>query len=217
MKVLIVCEESQAICKAFRELGIEAYSCDLQECSGDHPEWHFQMDCFDAIKLKKWDLMIAHPPCTYLSNAGIRWFNEEKYGDKAKERKRLRDESLEFVLKLYNSDIPHICIENPTGWINSHFRKPDQIIQPYYFGDTESKRTCLWLKNLPLLKYTNIVEPKIHGYFKDGAKKGKPFYWSDSLVGAKERGKTRSKTFPGIAKAIANQWSTFLKDKLKYE
>lgn len=120
--------------------------------------------------------MIAHPPCTYLSNAGIGWFNENKFGEKAKQRKILRIEAYDFFMKLYNADIKRICIENPTGWMNSHFRNPDQIIQPYYFGDSESKRTCLWLKNLPKLRHTNIVKPKIYGYYKNGKKKGEPIY-----------------------------------------
>jgi hypothetical protein len=221
-KVLIACEESQTVCKAFRALGHEAYSNDLQNCSGGHPEWHLNMDCFEAIYLKKWDLMIAHPPCAYLSNAGIGWFNEVKYGEKALERKRLRDEALIFVTRLYNSHIPRICIENPTGWLNSHFRKPDQIIQPYYFGDTESKRTCLWLKNLPPLYHNadcNLfdekvthVEPKIYGYYKKvGSKKfGQPIYGNNYLKFSDDRAKIRSKTFDGIAAAMANQWSKLL-------
>ena len=109
-------------------------------------------------------------------------------------------------MKLYNAPIEKICIENPTGWINSHFRKPDQIIQPYHFGDAESKRTCLWTKNLPLLKHTNVVEPKIYAYYKTGKKKGQPIYGNNYLQFSKDRGRTRSKTFPGIAKAIASQW-----------
>ena len=137
-KILIAYEESQAVTIAFRELGYEAYSCDILECSGGHPEWHLQQDIIPLFK-KKWNLMIAHPPCTYLSNAGIRWFNEDKYGDKARERKKLRLEAFDFVMKLANANIPKIVIENPVGWLNSHWRKPDQIIQPYQFGDEESK------------------------------------------------------------------------------
>lgn len=221
MLVLIACEESQAVCIEFRKLGHEAYSCDIQECSGGHPEWHIQGDCLEAIKSKKWDLMIAHPPCTYLSNAGIGWFNEEKYGDKARQRKQKREEGLDFFMKLWNCDIPRICIENPTGWANSHFRKPDQTIQPWQFGDTESKRTCLWLKNLPLLEHfkevdlfndkVTHVKPKIYAYYLKGKKKGKPIYGNSYLQLGEDRGKIRSKTYPGIAKAMAEQWSN-LKD-----
>lgn len=205
MKILIACEESQTVCKAFRKLGHEAYSCDILPCSGGHPEWHIQDDVLKHLD-DGWDLMIAHPPCTYLSNAGIGWFNEEKYGDKARSRKKDRLEAYNFVLALVNTPIPKICIENPTGWLNSHWRKPDQIIQPWQFGDEESKRTCLWLKNLPLLQHTKIVKPKIYGYYKRGKKKGMPIYGNSYLKFSEDRGKIRSKTFPGIAKAIAEQW-----------
>ena len=204
-KVLIACEESQVITIEMRKIGIEAYSCDILPCSGGHPEWHIKGDILKQLG-KGWDLMIAHPPCTYLSNAGIRWFNENKYGNKAKKRKKLRLEALDFVMKLANANIPQIVIENPVGWLNSHWRKPDQIIQPYQFGDKESKRTCLWIKNLPILKHTKIVTPKIYGYFKKGKKKGLPIYGTQYCKFSEDRSKIRSKTFIGIAKAIANQW-----------
>lgn len=143
MKVLIACEESQEVCKAFRKLGFEAYSCDLKECSGGHPEWHLQMDVFQAIKLYKWDLMIAHPPCTFLSISGNRWMNDSiHYPNRAKDRK----DAIEFFLALINQDIPHIAIENPIGIMSTQYRKPNQIIQPYMFGDKAQKPTCLWLK-----------------------------------------------------------------------
>ena len=208
-RVLIACEESQIITIAMRNKGIEAYSCDVIPCSGGHPEWHIQDDCMNHIN-DGWDLLIAHPPCTYLSNAGIRWFNEEKYGDKAKDRKQLRLEALDFVMKIANSNVPRIAIENPTGWLNSHWRKPDPVIQPWMFGDEESKRTCLWLKNLPNLAPTNIVKPKVYGYFKNGNKKGQPIYGNSYLQFSEDRAKIRSKTFPGIAKAIAEQWGKLL-------
>lgn len=127
MKVLIACEESQEVCKAFRELGFEAYSCDLKECSGGHPEWHLQMDVFQAIKLYKWDLMIAHPPCTFLSISGNRWMNDEIHYPN---RKRDRQEAIEFFLKIAEADIEHIAIENPIGVMSSVWKKPSQIIQP---------------------------------------------------------------------------------------
>lgn len=199
--VIIACEESQTITIAMRKAGIEAYSCDLLECSGGHPEWHIQDDILKVLN-HGWSMMIAHPPCTYLSSAGNGWFNEEKYGDKARHRKELRQQALDFFLLLYNSNIPKICIENPLGYINSHFRKPDQIIHPYYFGDPESKRTCLWLKNLPKLKITNLVEPNNYGIDK----RGKKITWSDHFGETKDRSKIRSKTFPGLAAAMANQW-----------
>jgi len=208
MKVLIACEESQRVCLEFRKLGHEAYSCDPFEFSGQHPEWHIFDDVLNHLN-DGWDMMIAFPPCTYLSNAGIRWFNEERYGERAKIRKLKRLEAFNFVLKLANAPIPKICIENPVGWLNSHWRKPDQIIQPYQFGEPDSKRTCLWLKNLPKLKPTEIVKPRIYGYYKKGKKKGEPIYFHDSkfLNTNKENlSVERSKTFPGIAKAMAEQW-----------
>lgn len=206
MKVLVACEESQTVTKAFRALGHEAYSCDVQECSGGHPEWHIMGDALDVAYNQPWDLMIAHPPCTYLTNAGIRWFDEEKYGDKARERKKLRLEAFDFFMSLMNAPIDKIACENPVGWVNSHYRKPDQIIHPYHFGDPESKRTCLWLKNLPTLEHTDVVEPTIHAYYKNGRNKGKPIYWCDYKRAGEERGKERSKTFQGIADAMADQW-----------
>ena len=206
MKVIIACEESQEVCKAFRKLGYEAYSCDTQPCSGGHPEWHIEDDVLKHLN-DGWDLMIAHPPCTYLSNAGIGWFNENKYGDKAKDRKILRREALAFVVKLYTAPIQRICIENPVGWLNSHFKKPNQIIQPYLFGDTESKRTCLWLKGLPRLQPTIRVKPKIYAHYKKGKKKGMPIYGTFYLKCSEDRGRIRSKTFQGIAQAMATQWT----------
>ena len=212
MRVLIACEESQVVCIEFRKLGHEAFSCDILPCSGKHPEWHIQDDVLKHLN-DGWDLMIAHPPCTYLSNAGIGWFNEEKYGDKARLRKKNRIESFNFVMALANANIEQICIENPTGWLNNHFRKPEQIIQPYMFGDKESKRTCLWLKNLPNLKSTKIVKPKIYGYYKKGKKKGMPIYGNSYLKFSEDRGRIRSRTFEGVAKAMANQWSNYILNK----
>lgn len=206
MKVLIACEESGTVRNAFRKKGHDAYSCDILP---NDSEYHIQDDVFNVL-YEKWDMMIAHPPCTYLSNAGIRWFNEEKYGDKAVKRKLQRLNAMEFVNKLYESGIPKICIENPVGYLNNHWKKPDQIIQPYFFGDTESKRTCLWLKNLEPLKHTNVVKPKVHAYFKSGAKKGMPIYFTDSHGRTEDRGRLRSKTFQGIANAMAKQWGNLI-------
>ena len=221
--ILIACEESQRICLEFRKLGFSAFSCDLESCSGEHPEYHIQGDCLPLLngyctfktmdgiehKLEKeWDLIIAHPPCTYLTNTGNRWFNEEKYGDKARERKKLREEAANFFFAFVNAKCEHIAIENPVGYMSSHYRKPDQIIHPYQFGDPTRKATCLWLKNLPLLKPTNIVEPKIIK-FANGKTDSEWHYLTINLP-PKERAKVRSKTFPGIASAIADQWSAVL-------
>jgi hypothetical protein len=208
MRVLVACEESQAVCTAFRELGHEAYSCDVIDCSGGHPEWHIKDDVLKHLN-DGWDLMIAHPPCTYLSNAGIRWFNEERYNEKAKLRKQLRDEALDFFMKFVNAPIPKICIENPRGWVNSHYRKPNQTIQPWMFGDKFNKPTCLWLSNLPLLVPTNIVdkgEMVTHLTKKGKYKTDSKWYYEAVSLPKEERARLRSKTFPGIAQAMAEQW-----------
>lgn len=149
MRVLVACEESQAVCIAFRERGHEAYSCDLQDCSGGHPEWHLKCDALEMLKLP-WDLIIAHPPCTDLSSSGARWFPE-----KQADGRQLR--SIEFFMKFTEADCPRIAIENPVGIMSTKYRKPDQIIQPWQFGHGETKATCLWLKGLPKLTPTNIV------------------------------------------------------------
>jgi hypothetical protein len=198
MRVLIACEESQAVCIAFRNKGHEAYSCDLQECTGGHPEWHIKDDVLKIIT-DKWDLMIGHPPCTYLSYAATAVWNKE-----GRLEKRL--EALAFFAKLWLAPIPKICLENPAGCASPTIAKFSQMIQPYYFGDTESKRTWLWLKGLPLLQPTDMVKPKIYAYYKTGKKKWKPIYGNDYLKFSDDRGIIRSKTFPGIAQAMANQW-----------
>lgn len=204
MRVLIACEESQAVCKAFRKRGHEAYSCDILPCSGGHPECHIQDDVLKHLN-DGWDLIIAHPPCTYLSLAGNRWFNEQRYGDKARERKRLRDEAVKFFMEFVNAPCAKIAIENPLGTISTLYRKPDQIIQPWQFGHKTRKPTCLWLKGLPPLAPTDIVEPEIIRY-KNG--KGTDTAWHiESLkLPPAERQKARSKTFAGIAEAMAEQW-----------
>jgi len=222
MKVLIACEESQRVCIAFRDLGHEAYSCDIIECSGGHPEWHIKGDCLailngnctfktqDGVEhsiSSKWDLIIGHPPCTYLTVTGNRWFNVEKYGEKALKRIEDRKEAAEFFMQIANADCDKIAIENPVGYMNSHFRKPDQIIQPYMFGDPFEKKTCLWLKGLPKLKPTNVVEPPARKEFASG--KTMPAWYADAWnLSKEERSKMRSKTFPGFAKAMAEQWSS---------
>ena len=208
MKVLIACEESQTVCKAFRECGHEAYSCDIQEPSGGHPEWHILGDALKAIEggkvttmdgqthdIGRWDLLIAHPPCTYLSNAGARFLYPKGVLNEGRLRKGLR--AKDFFLHFWWSDIPKIAVENPIP--SSVYCLPDytQIIQPYQFGHPFKKKTCLWLKGLPGLLPTNYIAPeqcestKVAGWFNSGGK---------------NRQANRAKTFPGIARAMAEQW-----------
>jgi hypothetical protein len=205
-KILIACEESQTICKEFRKLGFEAYSCDLLPPSGGHPEWHIQDDVFNIID-DGWDLMIAHPECTRLTVTANKWYKPE-YADRFPTIHQDRELAVEFFMKLVNANIDKIAIENPIGIMSTRYRKPDQIIQPYQFGDSERKSTCLWLKNLPKLVHTNVVEPEII-QFKSGKTMSKYHYESAKLT-KEERRKARSKTFDGIANAIANQWSKIL-------
>jgi len=204
MNVIIGCEESQAVCLEFRKLGINAYSCDLLPCSGGHPEWHLQMDVFEAVKLMKWDLGIFHPECTRLTVTANKWYKPE-FSDRFPTIHEDREKAVDFFMKIVNLDIPKIAIENPIGIMSTRYRKPDQIIQPYHFGDTERKSTCLWLKNLPKLIHTNVVEPEII-YHKSGRTDGK-LHFETMKLPKEERRKARSKTFPGIAKAMATQWS----------
>ena len=210
MRILVACEESQAITKEFRKLGHEAFSCDLLPCSGGHPEWHLQQDVFEVIE-QGWDMMIAHPPCTFLAVSGARWMYN-KDGSVNQERLKSQNLALDFVRKLMDAPIDKIAIENPVSVISSQIRKPDQIVHPYHFGDKASKSTCFWLKNLPLLKPTNIVEK---GDFKEwvdkktGKTKRQATWYYEALQKAKtpaERRTLRSKTFKGMAEAIANQW-----------
>ena len=220
MNVLIACEESQRVCTEFRKLGHNAFSCDIIPCSGGHPEWHIMQDVLPLLNgncefatmdgqahkiAGKWDLIIAHPPCTYLTVTGNRWFNEEKYGEKARQRKADREQAIEFFMAFVNADCDRIAIENPIGVMSTEYKKPTQIIQPYYFGDPARKATCLWLKNLPNLKPTNIVEPKIIKY-KNGKGTDNPWHMETMKLPPAERAKARSKTFPAIAKAMAEQW-----------
>ena len=209
-KILVACEESQAITKAFRKLGFEAYSCDLLPCSGGNPEWHIQGDAIEEAYSGKYDMMVAHPPCTYLAVSGARWLYN-KDGTKNEERYKNQAEALDFVQQLMDAPIEHIAIENPISVISSHIRKPDQIVHPYMFGDKASKSTCLWLKNLPKLEPTNIVEKGEFVEFtsKKGVKKRQPRWYYEALRNAKtpeERRTLRSKTFQGMADAIAEQW-----------
>ena len=204
MRILVACEESQAVTKELRKLGHEAYSCDLLPCSGGHPEWHYQQDVFEVID-KGWDMMIAFPPCTDLAVSGARHF-ERKRADGSQQK------SIKFFMDLANAPIEKIALENPIGIMSSEWRKPDQIIQPWQFGDKAQKSTCLWLKNLPKLEHTNIVEKGEFFEFtsKKGEKKRMPMWYYKALQDAKTPGQRRtlrSKTFKGIAEAMAMQWT----------
>jgi hypothetical protein len=202
MRILIACEESQAVCKAFRKLGHEAYSCDILDCSGGHPEWHIKGDVLEQLD-KGWDMIIAHPPCTYLTVSGNAWFNVEKYGDKAIERTKSREEAIEFFMKFVNAKCDKIVIENPIGVISSRYRKPDQIIQPWQFGHPYTKSTCLWIKGLPLLSHTNVLEKPTTGWLNQSfTPSGRYGGFNGKFSGSSER----SKTFQGIADAMAEQW-----------
>ena len=226
MKVLVACEESQAVCKAFREKGHEAYSCDIIECSGGHPEWHIREDVIpllngdcifttddgvDRYISGKWDMIIAFPPCTYLTVTGNRWFNIERYGEKAIQRLKDREEAIDFFMAIADADCPKIALENPIGIMSSRWRKADQIIHPYYFAEKENdencerKSTCLWLKNVNPLKYEIRFMPRIVKY-KNGKGTDSPWHIETMKLPKHERAKARSKTFPGVAKAMAEQW-----------
>lgn len=223
MKVLIACEESQRVCTAFREKGHEAYSCDIIECSGGHSEWHIKQDVLPLLNGNcsfntedgteheingKWDLIIAHPPCTYLTVTGNRWFNVERYGEKAIQRKKDREEATVFFMAFVNADCDRIAIENPIGVMSTEYRKPEQVIQPWQFGHPTTKATCLWLKGLPCLIPKNIVEVDKNDVYEYVAANGRIKHDSKNRSKCKkeERAKHRSKTFEGIAKAMAEQW-----------
>lgn len=220
MKVLVACEESQRVTIELRKLGNEAYSCDLLDCSGNHPEWHIKKDvtlllngnCIfstvDGVEHEisgKWDMIIAFPPCTYLTVTGNRWFNYEKYGDKAIQRMLDRNDAIKFFMTIANADCDKIAIENPVGVMSTKWRKPDQIIEPFEYGDAYEKRTCLWLKGLPKLVPTKIVEIPDRIKFKSGKTMAKWYVEAGNLT-KEQRALVRSKTFPGIAKAMADQW-----------
>lgn len=196
MKILVACEESQAVTKALRKLGHEAYSCDIQPCSGGHPEWHLQQDVTPLLK-EKWDMIIAHPPCTYLSNAGARFLFPE--GKLNEERLKKGMEAKEFFMLFYHADCPRVAVENPVPSRIYGLPPYTQIIQPWQFGHPFQKKTCLWLRGLPLLMPTEIV-PEINRQSTRVAGN-----WFNK--GGKDRAKNRAKTFPGIAKAMAEQWT----------
>ena len=220
MNVLVACEESQTVCKAFRAKGHNAFSCDLQSPSGGHPEWHVLGDATKLLKsnniefttmdgarhfVDKWDLLIAHPPCTYLTVAGNRWFNISRYGERAVQRYKERKEAADLFMRFVTCDISKIAVENPIGYMSTAYQKPTQIIHPYMFGDPARKATCLWLQGLPKLTPTDIVEPDIICY-KNGNGTDDPWHMETIRLPPKERAKARSKTFAGIAEAMAEQW-----------
>ena len=198
MKILVACEESQAVTKEFRRLGHEAYSCDIEESSGGHPEWHLQQDVLPLLK-QEWDMIIAFPPCTHLAVSGARWFEQKRKDGR-------QQQGIDFFMEFANAHCDRIAIENPVGIMSTIWRKPDQVIQPWQFGDSFQKTTCLWLKGLPLLKPTNIVDKGEFVIHKSGKKK--PKWYADAFhLPPKERAKVRSQTYPGIAKSMAEQWS----------
>lgn len=224
MKILVACEESQAVTIELRKLGHEAYSCDIIECSGGHPEWHIMQnvlpllngDCefmsMDGQSHRiegRWDMIIAFPPCTYLTVTGNRYFNIERYGEKAIQRHKDRVEAINLFLEIANAECEKIAIENPVGVMSTEWRKPDQIVHPYMFGDAFEKRTCLWLKGLPQLVPTKVVEPPERQKLPGG--KSMPSWYSKKYSRKNPNGESRqamrSKTFPGIAKAMATQWA----------
>ncbi len=185
MRILVACEESQAVTIELRRLGHEAYSCDIEPCSGGHPEWHLQVDALELLKMQ-WDMILAFPPCTHLSVSGARHFEEKRKDGR-------QQAAIDFFLRFTNADCPRIAIENPVGIMSTYYRKPDQIIQPWQFGHGETKKTCLWLKGLPPLHPTEIVEGREHRIWR--------------MPPSPDRQKNRAKTFPGIARAMSEQWA----------
>jgi len=196
-KVLIACEESQAVTKEMRALGIEAYSCDIESCSGGHPEWHIQGDVTPLLE-QEWDMIIAFPPCTHLAVSGAAWFEQKRKDGR-------QQQGIDFFMLFANAKCDKVAIENPIGIMSSVWRKPCQIVQPWMFGHPESKATCFWLKNLPNLQPTDNVKELFDTLPKN--KQQRLHY----LPPSKERAALRSKTFIGIAKAMANQWGMLVK------
>lgn len=233
LKILIACEESQRICTEFRNRGHDAYSCDVQEPSGGHPEWHILGDVLPFLipgknfctmdgeyhTIGKWDLIVAHPPCTYLTTAATRSHSLKRTPlEKINARTMERIKWMMFFMAFVNANCEHIAIENPQGVMNTVYRKPDQTIEPYMFAesvdDTENyvtKSTCLWLKGLPELVANGLPRPDNKSVYGRNPN-GKISCWTERQTGGKDRAKNRSKTFPGIAAAIAEQWGSYLED-----
>ena len=217
-RILIACEESQAVCKEFRALGFEAYSADILDCSGGYPEWHIKGDVLKILN-DDWAMMIAFPPCTHLAVSGAAWFEQKRKDGR-------QQQGIDFFMNIINAPISRIAVENPIGIMSSLYKKPNQVIQPFYFGDEAQKTTCLWLKNLPPLYHNdkpNLFDDNIthvgKGEFfewtdgKTGKIKKQPKWYADAFINAKNKEETsflRSKTFPGIAKAMAEQWSKII-------
>ena len=229
MKTLLVaCEESQRVCIAFRQRGWEAYSCDIIDCSGGHPEYHIKQDVLpllngncdfetgDGVKhhIDRWDMLIAHPPCTELCSAGQHWFSRGIKDPK------MREDAVDFFMRFINADCEHIAVENPIGIMSTRYRKPDCVVQPWQFGHPETKATCLWLKNLPPLVPTNIIQKPEGGWenqqisngkytgFKNYDENGKILAWNDPRTKV-----IRSRTYTGIAEAMAEQWTKYLEEE----
>lgn len=229
MKTLLVaCEESQRVCTAFRQHGWEAYSCDIIDCSGGHPEYHIKQDVLpllngncdfetcDGVKhhIDRWDMLIAHPPCTELCSAGQHWFSRGIKDTK------MREDAVDFFMRFINADCEHIAVENPIGIMSTRYRKPDCVVQPWQFGHPETKATCLWLKNLPSLVPTNIIKKPEGGWenqqisngkytgFKNYDENGKILAWNDPRTKV-----IRSRTYIGIAEAMAEQWTKYLEEE----
>ena len=229
MKTLLVaCEESQRVCIAFRQRGWEAYSCDIIDCSGGHPEYHIKQDVLpllngncdfetcDGVKhhIDRWNMLIAHPPCTELCSAGQHWFSRGIKDPK------MREDAVDFFMRFINADCEHIAVENPIGIMSTRYRKPDCVIQPWQFGHPETKATCLWLKNLPSLVPTNIIQKPEGGWenqqisngkytgFKNYDENGKILAWNDPRTKV-----IRSRTYIGIAEAMAEQWTKYLEEE----
>lgn len=209
MNILVACEESQTVCIELRKLGHRAYSCDIEKCSGGHPEWHVNDDAEYALKSKemvylengkvvitpeKWDMILAFPPCTHLAVSGARYFEQKRKDGR-------QQQGIDFFMRFANLDCPRVAIENPIGVMSTYYRKPDQIIHPYHFGHLERKSTCLWLKGLPPLIPTNNVYDEMMKLPKN--ERERVHYLPPSA----DRAKIRSKTFLGIAKAMAEQWA----------
>ncbi len=213
MKVLVGCEFSQTVTKAFRDSGHEAYSCDIVPCE-INPDWHIQGDVLEILD-RDWDLAIFHPPCTYLTVTGNKWFyhpddkdlplTERRAHPRFPNRWKDREDGVKFFTALYNANIPRIAVENPVGVMSTILRKPDQIIQPWQFGHEASKSTCLWLKNLPKLEPTNIVSKGEFVTYKSGKRMTK-WYADAASLSPEEREKVRNRTFQGIADAMVSQW-----------
>lgn len=209
IRVLVACEESQAVCIEFRKLGFEAFSCDILPCSGGHPEWHLQQDVTELLK-QQWDAIIAFPPCTHLAVSGAKHFDQKRKDGRQRE-------GINFFMLFSDLNSRFVSIENPIGIMSSEWRKPDQIIQPYQFGDPVKKTTCLWLKGFPNLVGTENVEDQVSYYTSPKGKRMSDFHARQIIVDGKKFGyntdefkKHRSKTFPGIAKAMADQWGEYL-------